>query len=137
MKRLEDNGIVLLTYKEAKRKIGIYRCDGKEIDDDTVIVYKKFYEDIQRTGSLAKEHEVDILWLCTAHIFCKCGEYHHIRSEYPVEYQLREIIVDIYGQTGITFCLPDEDIVPDGCLIIPDIKSRKEKKLIKDVNKWV
>lgn len=135
MKRLKDRGIALKTYKEAKDEIGIYECNGKKIDDDTVIVYEMFDERFEETGSLAKDHELATLWLCTTHVFCKCGEYHDITSEIPVEYQMRDIIADVYGHTGISFVIPSEG--PEGFLIAPVLNIEKVKKRIDDIKKWL
>ena len=100
MRILADRGIALKTYREAKHETGKIYCSGREIDADTVIVYENFEELIEETGSLSALHEVATLWLCTAYVFCKCGQYHPVLSDVPAEFQLRDIIVDVYGLSG-------------------------------------
>jgi hypothetical protein len=134
---LKDRGIALKTYNEAKseREIGNYKCCGKEIDGDTVIVYEMFDERIEETGSLAKDHELATLWFCTAHVFCKCGTYHDIKSEIPVEEQMFDIVLNVHGREGISFVIPSEG--PEGFLIAPVFNKEKVKKRIADIKKWL
>lgn len=132
---LKDQDNILLPYKEAKNQIGIYLCNGKEIDNDTTIVYEMFHEDIVKTGSLAKDHNVVTLWLCTVNVFCKCGEYHHITSAVPAKYQILEILENIENQEDITFSFPDKE--PDGDLIVYNLETKQVKKEVEDIDDWL
>jgi hypothetical protein len=134
---LKDRGIALKTYNEAKRdrEIGKYECGGKEIDGDTTIIYEMFEERVEETGSLATDHELATLWLCTAHVFCKCGQYHDIISEISAEIQMLDIIYDVHGRTGISFVIPSEG--PEGFLITPVLNIETVKKRIADIKKWL
>lgn len=135
MTKLKDSSIALKLYKDAKKDIGKFECKGKIIDDDTTIVYEMFYESIVETGSLANDHDVYTLWLCTANVFCKCGEYHHIYLDYPAECQLNDIIYDIHGHTGVSFVIPSKG--PEGSLIVPLLDQRKVSKKVEDIKFWL
>jgi len=135
MIKLDDNDIILLTYEEAKNQIGIFQCGGKEIDNDTTIVYKMFDKNTKKTGSLATDHENITVWLCTADIFCKCGEYHHIVSEIPSKDQVYEILENIRNKYDISFKSSVEQ--SNGFLIVYDIEMKKVKKEIEDINDWL
>lgn len=134
MKILEERGIALKTYQEAKPEIGKFTCKGVEISGDTVIVCEKYQELIEETGSLSTDHESVTLWSCTAHVFCKCGQYHPILSDIPAEYQLRDIIVDVYNRSGVYFTIPSDG--PDGFVIVPVLRIEKVPKKIDDLNTW-
>lgn len=135
MKMLKDRGIALLTYKEAKEQTGILECNGKRIDDDTVIVYEMFYESIVETGSLATDHKIMTLWLCTANIFCKCGKYHHLFHDFPAEYQICEILENVENQYEITFTYPDKE--PNGSLIVYILEMEEVKKKVVNIKDWL
>ena len=135
MIKLKDSSIALKTYKDAKKDIGKFECNGKIIDDDTTIVYEMFYESTVETGSLANDHDIFTLWLCTANVFCKCGEYHHISLDYPAESQLIEIYEDIEKWRDITFTFPNKD--PEGSLIVPLLEQRKVSKKVEDIKFWL
>jgi hypothetical protein len=134
MRILADRGIALKTYREAKHETGKIYCSGREIDADTVIVYENFEELIEETGSLSALHEVATLWLCTAYVFCKCGQYHPVLSDVPAEFQLRDIIVDVYGLSGASFTIPSDG--PDGFKIVYVLQIDKVSKKIDELNTW-
>jgi hypothetical protein len=132
---LRDSGIALKTYKEAKKDIGIFECNKKRIDDDTTIVYEMFDESIIETGSFAHDHDRITLWLCTASVFCKCGEYHHILSDSPVEYQILEILQNIENEYDISVKYPNKE--PEESLIVYVLEKKRVPKIVEDINDWL
>lgn len=135
MEKLRHSGIALKTYKEAKKEIGKYECNGKIIDEDTTIVYEKFYEKIIETGSFANDHEIIILWLCTANVFCKCGEYHHISSNFEAKYQIMDILQDIENRYDTSAGYPE--IEPEGSLVVHILEIAKVSKKVEDIKFWL
>jgi len=132
---LKDSGIALKSYKEAKKDIGIFECNKKRIDDDTTIVYEMFDESIIETGSFAHDHDRITLWLCTANVFCKCGEYHQISSDVPAEYQILEILRDIENEYDISIKYPKKE--PEGSLIVYVLEKKRVPKIVEDINDWL
>jgi hypothetical protein len=132
---LRDQDNILFKYGEIKNQIGTYNCKEKEIDEDTTIVGEIFSEGIIRTGSLAKDHEMVTLSLCTANVFCKCGEYHQITSDVPVKNQILEILRNIKNQEDLSFKFPEKH--PTESLIIYNIEKKQVKKIIEDINDWL
>lgn len=135
MIKYEDNGIILKLYSECKNDLGIIECWGKRIDDDTTIVYKKFSSEVVRTGSLATDHNVCTLWLCTADVFCKCGACHHVFSDNPAKYQIFEILENIDNNEDVSFMIPSE--FPEGFLITYNFEKKEAKKQVEDLNDWL
>lgn len=135
MIRLEDSGIALKTYKEAKDEIGIYECNKKRIDDDTTIVYERFYESTVETGSFAKDHEIITLWLCTVSVFCKCGTYHRIPCDIPAKYQILGRLHDLKNKYDISFEYPKKQ--PEGSLIVPILNTKMVSKRVEDIDYWL
>jgi hypothetical protein len=136
MKIIKDRGLALKTYREATEcnEIETFYCSKNEIPADTTLVYVMYSEMVDETGSLAYDHEIVTLWLCKVYIFCKCGQCHPVLSDEPLDYQLRDIITDVYAHTGASFKIPIDG--PDGFKIIPILQIEIVPKKIQDINKW-
>lgn len=132
-KLYNKKGIALLTYKETKDQIGRFECKGKIIDDDTTIVFDKFDDSVHETGPKTQDHDLITLWFCTADIFCKCGETHHITCDTPPRRQMFEIVKQIKQYED--YFLPSYK-EPKGSLIVSILLKEKIKKTIEDLNNW-
>ena len=135
MIKYKDNGIILKLYGECRNDIGIIECLGRRIDDDTTIVYKMFSSEVVRSGSLATDHNLFTLWLCTVDVFCKCGTIHPVSSDIPAKYQIFEILENIENHEDVSFMIPNE--FPEGFLIVDDLEKKEAKKQVEDLNDWL
>jgi hypothetical protein len=136
MKIYNENGLALLTYKEARDQIGRFECEGDIVDDDTTIVFDKFDDDILETGPKTQDHYLITLWFCTADVFCKCGETHHITCDTPPMHQMLDIVKHIKQHEDSDFYFLPSYKEPKGSLIVYILQKEKIKKTVEDLNDW-
>lgn len=87
----DDRGICLDTYEKWREVIGPFECNGKLIDSDTTVVLERRDEEFRKKIMNGKVVYVTI-WYCVVGIHCKCGEYHYVTSDIPLEEQVAKLV---------------------------------------------
>lgn len=104
---LEGRDIILKHYGDVKNIIGKFKCNGKEIDADTTIVFDVFHKSEEITeDDFPGEKCLEKIFLCSTHVFCKCGRCHLVASEISADIQIQNIVADLSSQ-GKKITIPD------------------------------
>lgn len=121
---LETGDLVILQFYElAKKKIGEFKCNGKEIDNDTTVIHRTFhvskkytFQEVEYVDGFHREKCLRKVYWCNPIVFCKCGAVHLLQSDLPSKIQMQNI-VKTFAEEEREIDMPDVVIPREGDLI--------------------